>query len=63
MSEPSEAVRNAYYQMSTDAGYVKLEMPFTLSPDDADYVIRNLELVISQIRRRSDRNRSTKEPT
>ena len=45
--------REAYYQISTDAGNVTISMPFTLSPDDAEDVVSNLEIIIRQIRRRS----------
>jgi len=47
-------IREAYYQISTNSGYVCVEMPFSLSPDDAEDVISNFELIIRQIRRRSE---------
>ena len=46
-------IREAYYQISTDAGYVTVSMPFTLSPDDAEDVVSNMNLIIRQLRRRS----------
>lgn len=44
---------NAFYQISTDSGPVILNMPFHLSPEDAEHVIYMLELIAKQIRRRS----------
>lgn len=45
--------RQAFYQMSTDSGYVTVQMPFSLSPDDAEDVIRNFELIIRHVKRRA----------
>lgn len=49
----STIMRRAYYQMSTDSGYVIVEMPFRMSPDDANDTVENLELIIRHIRRRT----------
>jgi hypothetical protein len=42
-----------FYQISTDAGEVTVNMPFSLSSDDADHIINMFDLITRQIRRRA----------
>ncbi len=49
----------AYYQISTDSGYVKIQIPFRMSPEDAEHVIDNFDLIAKQLRRRSKLSKQT----
>ncbi len=48
--------RRAYYQISTDVGYVSIEMPYSMSHEDTEDVVATMELIIRQMRRRTYEN-------